>query len=146
MPNGLANTAIPTVYSSFAKSHLVLSDGTLLDSENTALGAFFIKETGSPIVLSNDALSDQPWTFTKTEILERFTNTLAYSAVHSQTYETTKWIASAHFYCVNTNVFATSLHQTILPTLTASYTGAIFWHDHKHLNRPWNEEEPIVGT
>jgi hypothetical protein len=145
MPNGLANAAIPTVYSSFAKSHLVLSDDSPLDSENTALGAFFIKETGSPITLSDSALSDHIWKLTPTEILERFTNALADSAVPSQTYETTKWLASARFYCVNANVFATSLHKTILPTLTASYTGAIFWHDHKHLDRRWNEEEPIVS-
>ncbi|MDR1207838.1 MAG: phage tail protein [Holosporales bacterium] len=146
MPEGLSNVAIPLVCSSFAKSHLVLSDSASFDSENTALGAFFVKESGQPITLSDSALSDHIWKLTKTEILERSTNFFATSAKHIQSYETTKWLASAHFYWAKYNISAISLHQTILPTLTASYTGAIFWHDHKHLDRPWNREESIVNV
>jgi hypothetical protein len=145
MPEGLSNVAIPLVYSSFAKSHLILSDSEPLDSENTAIGAFYVEETGHPTILSDSALSDHLWQLTQTEILERFTNFFADSAAHPQMYLVAKWSESSHFLSVtNANIPATSLHQTILPTLTASYTGAILWHDHKHLDRPWNEEEPII--
>jgi hypothetical protein len=146
MPEGLVNAVIPLVYSSFAKSHLILSDSDLLGSENTAIGAFFIKETGQPIVFSDSALSDLLWRLTPTEILERATNFIATTATHIQPYETVSFLASSHFYLVNHTISATSLHQTILQTLTASYTGATFWHDHKHLDKPWNEEEPIVAS
>jgi hypothetical protein len=145
MPDGLANAAIPTVYSSFAQSNLILSDSESLDSENTALGAFYVEETGQPIILSDSTLSDHLWKLIPTEILERATNFIATTVTHIQPYETVSFLASSHFYLVNHTISATSLHQTILPTLTASYSGAIFWHDHKHLNRPWNEEEPIVA-
>jgi hypothetical protein len=145
MPEGLANAAIPLVYSSFAKSHLILSDSEPLDSENTALGAFYVEETGHPTILSDSALSDHLWQLTQTEILERFTNFFTIPANHIQPYETTKWLASAHFYLANSNISATSLHQTHYATFTTSYTGAIFWHDHKHLDIPWREEEPIVN-
>jgi P2-related tail formation protein len=146
MPYSIANAAISRVYSSFAKSHLILSDSDLLDSENTALGAFYVQESGQAFILGDDQLSDHLWNLTPTEILERFTNTFADSAAHTQTYESTKWLASAHFYWISSNASATSLHQTHCATFTASYTGAIFWHDNKHLDRPWNEEEPIVGN
>jgi hypothetical protein len=146
MPEGLSNAAIPTIYSSFAKSHLILSDSEPLGGENTAIGAFFVQETGFPIVLSDSILSDHLWKLTPTEILERYTNFFADSATHPQTDSIAKCSASSHFLAAtNSKISAISLHQTILPTLTASYTGAIIWHDHKHLDRPWNEEEPIVA-
>jgi hypothetical protein len=146
MPDGLANAAIPTVYSSFAKSHLILSYSDLLGSENTALGAFFVKETGSPIVLSDSHLSDNLWTLIKTEVLERSTKFFATIATHIQPYEIASLTSSSRFYTAITNISATFLHQTYYATFTASYSGAIFWHDHKHLDRPWSEEEPIVNV
>jgi hypothetical protein len=147
MLDGVANTAIPLTYSSLAKSHLILSDGVPLESENTALGAFFIQESGRPNILSDSALSDHLWKLAPTEILERSTSFFAISVIHPQTYAMAKLSTSSHFlYTNNSNISATSLHQTLLPTLTVSYTGAIFWHDHKHLDRPWSEEEPIVST
>jgi hypothetical protein len=147
MLDGVANTAIPLIYSSLAKSHLILSDYSILDSENTALGAFFIQETGQPIILSDSALSDHIWKLAPTEILERSTNFFATTATHPQTYAIAKLSAPSYFlYTTNSNISATSLHQTILPTLTVSYTGAIFWHDYKHFDRPWSKEEPIVST
>jgi hypothetical protein len=145
MPDGLANAAIPHVYSSFAKSSLILSDSPL-GGENAALGAFYVKETGHALILSEDPLSEHTWQQTKTEILERFTNILAALAIHPQTYIATKLLASSHFSSTNASISATSLHQTNLATMTAAYTGAIFWHDHKHLDRAWSYEEPIVGT
>jgi hypothetical protein len=146
MLDGVANAANPTVYSSFAKSHLILSNSVPLGAENTALGAFFIQETGQPIILRDSALSDHLWKLAPPEIIERFTNFFATTTAHQQTYAIAKWFAPSHFYRANSNISTTSLHQTLLPTLTVSYTGAIFWHDHKHLDRPWNEEEPIVST
>jgi hypothetical protein len=146
MPEGLSNATIPLVYSSFAKSHLILSDSEPLDSENTAIGAFYVEETGHPTILSDSALSDHLWQLTQTEILERFTNFFVITVTHPQMYLVAKWLESSHFIsATNSNISVTSLHQTILQTLTASYTGATFWHDHKHLDRPWNEEEPIVA-
>jgi hypothetical protein len=147
MLDGVANAAIPPVYSSLAKSHLILSDSEPLDSENTALGAFFIQETGKLIILSDSALSDHLWKLAPTEILERSTNLFSTTVAHPQSYAMAKLSASSHFlYTTNSNISTTSLHQTILPTLTVSYTGAIFWHDYKHLDRPWSKEEPIVSA
>jgi hypothetical protein len=146
MPYGIANEAIPTIYSSFAKSHLILGDQTPLGSENTTLGAFYVKETGQAFVLCDDQLSEHTWKQTKTEILERFTNVFVGSAVHPQTYESIIWSAASRFYSANTNISATSLNQTHYVTFTAAYTGAIFWHDHKHLDLALSDEEPIVET
>jgi hypothetical protein len=145
MLDGLSSGANPTIYSSFAKSHLILSDACPLGAENTALGAFFVKETGGVFVLSNDQLSEHDWKQTKTEILERFTNFFAAFAAHPQTYAAAPWSSAAHFYSTNSSIFATSLHKTHCATFTASYSGAIFWHDHKHLDRTWSDEEPIVA-
>jgi hypothetical protein len=145
MLDGLSSDANPTIYSSFAKSHLILSDACPLGAENTALGAFFVKESGGVFVLGEDVLSEHDWKQTKTEILERFTNFFADSTVHPQTYTAAPWYFAAHFHCANSSISATSLHQTHCATFTASYSGAIFWHDHKHLDRAWSEEEPVVG-
>jgi P2-related tail formation protein len=144
MPDGLATAVIPHVYSSFAKSSLILSDSPL-GGENTALGAFYVEETGHALILSEDPLSEYIWQQTKSEILERFTHIFATFAIHPQTYIATKLLASSHFSSTNASISATSLHQTNLATITASYTGAIFWHDHKHLDRAWSKEEQLVS-
>jgi hypothetical protein len=145
MLDGLSSGANPTIYSSFAKSHLILSDEDPLGSENTALGAFFVKESGQTFVLDEDALSEHDWKQTKTEILERFTNFFAASTANPQNYTAAKFLSSFHFYSTKSSISAVSLHQTHCATFTASYSGAIFWHDHKHLDRAWTEEEPIVS-
>jgi hypothetical protein len=147
MPEGVATSAIPRVYSSFAKSHLILSGVNLLGSENTALGAFFICETGKTFVLGEDVLSEHLWKQTKTEVLERFTNIFSGVAAYQQTYAASKWSASNHFlYALNPSVSATLLHQTHCATFIVTYSGAIFWHDHKHLERAWSEEEAIAKS
>jgi hypothetical protein len=145
MPDGIALAEIPQTCVSQAKSQLILSDDDPLGSENTALGSFFVQETGQTFVLGEDALSDHLWEQTKTEVLERFTDEFFAEAAHPQTYGTAKWSASAHFlYAANPSVSATFLRQTYCAPFTAAYTGAIFWHDHRHLDRPWSEEEAIA--
>jgi P2-related tail formation protein len=145
MPDGIALAEIPQTCVSQAKSQLILSDDDPLGSENTALGSFFVQETGGVFVLGEDALSDHLWEQTKTEVLERFTDEFFAEAAHPQTYETAKWSASTHFlYAANPSISASSLRQTHFAPFTAAYTGAIFWHDHRHLDRPWNTEEAIA--
>lgn len=145
MPHGIATTAIPTTIASLAKSHLILSESDGLDSENTALGAFFVQETGASFVLNDNALSDHLWKQTKTEILERFTDDFESEATHPKSYKTKKIQNSERFSTVTNGTSASVLlHHTNLATRETAYTGAVFWHDHKHVGRKWSAEEPIA--
>jgi hypothetical protein len=145
MPDGIANAVIPRVYSSFAKSHLILSDSDPLGTENTALGAFFIAESGQAFILSDSPLSDHLWHLTKTEILERFTNFFTSTVTHLTFSPSTHFSTSSHFTFPNLTSSST-YHHNHSTVLTAFYPGTIFWHDHRHLERSWGEEEVIVAS
>lgn len=116
---------------------MVLDDGFALDSENTVLGAFTIREMGQAFVLDGDLLDWHLWAQERVEILERGTNFYVSDSLYmGQPRASASW--------TRPTLIEAQLTQAAL-SAEAAYGGVLFWHSWAHLDRPWSEEEPIVG-
>lgn len=147
--DALANTpnAIQDIHTCLAKSQMVLDDGFELDSVNTALGASTLQEVGSSFVLdSQDTLSNHVWKQERVEILERlWTDHRATLDVHVSVEAETS-TQRRHFGATTASSAITRTHQTLRNLFTARYPGVIVWHDHRHMDRKWGEEEVVVSV
>lgn len=148
--DGLAPTeqAIQDVHTCLAKSQLVLDDGFELDSVNAALGASTLQEVGSSFVLDGqDTLSNHVWKQERVEILERFmSDHRAPLDVHVSV-EAETAASRRHDHLIPSRASHVSgLSRSLCCTIPVCYPGVVIWHDHRHLDRKWSEEEVIVSA
>lgn len=142
---GVSEESIRKTSSCLAKSQLILSDGFVLDSENTVLSAFYVQETGRCFQLDYDTLSNHEWKQRYVEILERFvkkhTDTVVYDEIPvTQSFS----VRERKVGVCSPKLSAVYLSQRESLALEVTYTGILLWHDHRHLKRRWDEEEVIV--
>jgi P2-related tail formation protein len=140
-----------------AKALIVLSDSWRLGDINACFPVHLEHEVGATFILSADALSEHVWTINFEEVLERFasnyTENLDAEVVPDvQPYyakEHSDWLAETLLWPY---LSADSLGKLeLLPYQkrdhfeSSLYEGCLLWHEHRHLNRPWTNTEPIVN-
>lgn len=143
---GVSGESIRKTSSCLAKSQLVLSDGFVLDSENTALSAFYVQETGRCFQLDYDTLSNHEWKQRYVEILERFvkkhTDTVVYDEIPvTQSFS----VRERESIVCDSKLSAVCLKQRESLASEVTYTGVLLWHDHKHLERKWCDEDAVIN-
>lgn len=96
--------------------------------------------------LSEDKLSEQIWNFRRTPILERFSITYYYEA---KSFTDQRIIESNlreyHIDCQNDSDLKQKdpIHE-LENYVAVFYPGMVTWHEHRHLNSPWKNFEPII--
>ncbi len=140
LPQGL----LPEI--KFAKALIVLSDSWNLGDINACFAPTAYKEIEHTFYLSEDKLSEQIWNFRRTPILERFSITYYYEA---KSFTDQRIIESNlreyHIDCQNDSDLKQKdpIHE-LENYVAVFYPGMVTWHEHRHLNRPWKNFEPII--
>ena len=140
-----------------AKALIVLSDSWRLGDINACFPVRLEHEIGATFVLSTDALSEHVWQINFEEVLERFASNYTEN-LDAEVVPDVK----PHFVKEHSDWFSETL---LWPYLSADslgklellpyqkrdhfepyfYEGCLLWHEHRHLNRPWTNTEPIVN-
>ncbi len=144
----------------FAKAQVVLSDNWVLGNINSCFPVNRIEETGQTFILDDEAkLSEIIWRLTPVPLNERFKS--YHNAGNSEVFNDQVIAGSKHY------EFITRYDEHIIwPHLSdrkhsvpsskpiiiksaigeGSYLGVDDWHDHRHLDRPWNNTKNIVDN
>lgn len=142
---GVSEESIQKTSSCLAKSQLVLSDGFVLDSENTALSAFYVQEIGRCFQLDYDTLSNHEWKQRYVEILERFVKEYADTVVYDEILKAQSFsVRERKAGVCDSKLSAVCLRQRESLASKVTYTGVLLWHDHKHLERRWCVRDVIT--
>ncbi|MBD0392117.1 phage tail protein [Wolbachia endosymbiont of Pentalonia nigronervosa] len=129
----------------FAKAQVVLSDSWKLGEINACFPVTSVEEEGGGLYLSDNKLSEQTWNLKYKPILERFSITYRYDV---KNFTDQKIIESNfteyHVNCENdkNSEQKDSIHE-LANHILVFYPGVLTWHEHKHLNRSWSNEQPI---
>jgi hypothetical protein len=131
----------------FAKALVVLSDSWNLGDINACFAPTAYKEIEHTFYLSEDKLSEQIWNFRHTPILERFSITYHYEAKSFTDQRIIEsYLTEYHINCQNDSDSKQKDPTHELENYVAVfYPGVITWHEHRHLNRPWKDFEPIIA-
>jgi P2-related tail formation protein len=129
----------------FTKAQIVLSDSWNFGDINACFPVCYDEEMGDKFLLGNDKFSEQCWNFKYTPILERFSVTYHYEA---KNFDGQKIIESNlteyHVDCKNdsSSEQIDPIHE-LENYIAVFYPGVLLWHEHRHLNRCWNNSQPI---
>lgn len=140
-----------------AKALIVLSDSWRLGEINVCFAVTTQTEVGATFILSQDQLSNHVWHLLYQEILERFYRAQEYIAQaiideeikvfvekeqHNTYREVAIWpaLSEEKLDPIQLSYFAHS--ETFITTM---YPGMLTWHQHRHLDRPWTNSDPIVN-
>ena len=141
----------------FAKALIVLSDSWRLGDINACFPLRLEHEKGVTFVLSADALSEHIWQISFEEVLERFASNYTenldaeivpdikphFAKEHSDWFsETLLWPYLSADSLGELELLPYQKRDHFEPFL---YEGCLLWHEHRHLNRPWTNLEPIVN-
>lgn len=128
-----------------AKALITLSDSWKLNDINACFPVNHKYETGTTLTLNKDMLSENLWSIGYKEILERFISNYIYNTSAKTNVKIKHYITRKHCFC-----------KKVLPSLkqiqcrkhfkTTYYQGSLIWHQHRHLNRPWNDREVIISS
>lgn len=129
----------------FAKCLIVLSDSWALGDINACFAARLENEKGSAFILSRDILSEHVWEIEYQEILERFISSYSYNINLEVKINIQCYVAKEYWFSINTVYKLEQIHFKE-HYKTTSYAGSLVWHQHRHLNRPWSDKEPIVSS
>jgi P2-related tail formation protein len=140
-----------------AKALIVLSDSWRLGEINACFPVRLEHEIGATFVLSADALSEHVWQINFEEVLERFASNYTddvnieiiadvnphFAKEHSDWLaETLLWPYLSADSLGELELLPYQKRDHFEPSL---YEGCLLWHEHRHLNRPWTNTEPIVN-
>ncbi|MHC3898376.1 UNVERIFIED_CONTAM: phage tail protein [Wolbachia endosymbiont of Nasonia longicornis] len=129
----------------FAKAQIVLSDSWNLGEINACFPVTSGEEKGSKFLLGSDKLSEQLWNLKHKPILERFSVTHHYKV---EDFTNQKVIIfgvaehNIHFERDLNSEQKDSIHEPENYGLVF-YPGVLTWHEHRHLNRGWEEKQVI---
>jgi P2-related tail formation protein len=127
-------------YLKFSKASVILSEDSVLEDINSCFCPREIVENGMAFKLGNDALSEHFWWFETEEILERFANeTMNYSDISDTEYVCSEPILIRVFIKTVPLEGAAILSNTRNSNVSAAYETNPYWHEHRHLERPWND-------
>lgn len=145
----------------FAKAQVVLSDNWVLGDINSCFPVSVDKEEGETFTLSNPdiKLSENVWRLIPTPLNERFKN--YYNVGNSEVFTDQVISGSKHHEFVSRydehiiwprlsdRKHSVPSSQPIILKETigeSDYLGVNGWHDHQHLDRPWNNAENVVDN
>ncbi|MBD0392060.1 phage tail protein [Wolbachia endosymbiont of Pentalonia nigronervosa] len=129
----------------FAKAQVVLSDSWKLGEINGCFPVCYDEEMGDKFLLGENRLSEQLWNFKYTPILERFSVTYHYKIENDINQKVIRFGLAehnVHFKSDSDSRQKDAIHE-LESYILVVYPGALTWHEHKHLNRSWNNVQPI---
>lgn len=141
----------------FAKALIVLSDSWRLGDINACFPVRLEHEIGATFVLSTDALSEHVWQISFEEVLERFASNYTENLDAEIVPDVKPYFAKEHSDWFSETLLWPYLSADSLGELEllpyqkrdhfdpSLYEGCLLWHEHRHLNRPWTNTEPIVN-
>ncbi|MBV0900039.1 MAG: phage tail protein [Wolbachia endosymbiont of Fragariocoptes setiger] len=140
----LPQSLLPAI--KFAKAQIILSDSWKLGEVNGCFSVSYHEEAGDKFLLGNDKLSEQLCSFKYTPILERFSINYQYEAKNFDDQKAIKYGLAEHYTCLESNLNQNQDGPTheLENHILVFYSGVIVWHEHKHLNRSWNNTQPIT--
>ena len=140
-----------------AKALIVLSDSWRLGDINACFPVRLEHEIGATFVLSADTLSEHIWQISFEEVLERFASNYTENLDVKVVPDVQPYFAKEHADWLSGKSLWPYLSSDLLSELEllpyqkrdhfepSFYEGCLLWHEHRHLNRPWTNTEPIVN-
>ncbi|MDX5495252.1 MAG: phage tail protein [Wolbachia endosymbiont of Nomada marshamella] len=129
----------------FAKAQIVLSDSWSLGEINACFPVSSIEERGKRFLLGSDKLSEQVWNLKYKPILERFSVTYHYKVENSTDQKVIRFGLAKHYVHFESELNSEQKDaiQELENYILVFYPGVLTWHEHRHLNRSWEEKQPI---
>ncbi|WP_353272892.1 phage tail protein [Wolbachia endosymbiont (group A) of Portevinia maculata] len=129
----------------FAKAQIVLSDSWSLGEINACFPVSSIEERGKRFLLGSDKLSEQLWNLKYKPILERFSVTYHYKVENSTDQKVIRFGLAKHYVHFESELNSEQKDaiQELENYILVFYPGVLTWHEHRHLNRSWEEKQPI---
>ncbi len=129
----------------FAKAQIVLSDSWSLGEINACFPVSSIEERGKRFLLGSDKLSEQLWNLKYKPILERFFAVHHYQVKNFSTPKIIRFSVAEHYIHFENELDSKQKNATyeLENYILVFYPGVLTWHEHRHLNRSWEEKQPI---
>ncbi|WP_353281368.1 phage tail protein [Wolbachia endosymbiont (group A) of Andrena trimmerana] len=139
----LPQSLLPAI--KFAKAQIVLSDSWNLGEINACFPVTSTEEEGSKFLLGSDKLSEQLWNLKYKPILERFSVTYHYKVEDFTNQKVIRYGLAEHIFYYKNDLDSRQKDSTREPEnyILVFYPGVLTWHEHRHLNRSWEEKQPI---
>jgi P2-related tail formation protein len=127
-------------YLKFSKASVILSEDSVLEDINSCFCPRKNVEKGMTFELGKDALSEHFWRFETNEILERFANdTTNYSDISNTEYVCSEPVLVRVFIKIVLLENIITLANARDSNVSVAYETNPYWHEHQHLERPWND-------
>ncbi|WP_264329209.1 phage tail protein [Wolbachia endosymbiont (group A) of Andrena hattorfiana] len=129
----------------FAKAQIVLSDSWNLGEINACFPVSSVEERGNKFVLGSDKLSGQHWNLKHKPILERFSVTHHYKVEDFTNKKVIRFGVAEHNIHFESDLNSEqkdSIHE-LESYILVLYGGVLTWHEHRHLNRSWEEKQVV---
>ncbi|WP_265027347.1 phage tail protein [Wolbachia endosymbiont (group A) of Bombylius major] len=139
----LPQSLLPAI--KFAKAQIVLSYSWSLGEINACFPVTSAEEKGSKFLLGSDKLSEQLWNLKYKPILERFSVTHHYKVEDFTNQKVIRFGLAednVHFESDLNSEQKDSIHK-LESYILVLYGGVLTWHEHRHLNRSWEEKQVI---
>ncbi|MGL9779747.1 MAG: phage tail protein [Wolbachia sp.] len=139
----LPQSLLPAI--KFAKAQIVLSDSWNLGEINACFPVSSIEERGKRFLLGNDKLSEQLWNLKYKPILERFFAVHHYQVKNFSTPKIIRFSVTEHYIHFENELDSEQKDaiQELERYILVFYPGVLTWHEHRHLNRSWEERQVI---
>ncbi len=104
-----------------------------------------IEERGKRFLLGSDKLSEQLWNLKYKPILERFFAVHHYQVKNFSTPKIIRFSVAEHYIHFENELDSKQKNATyeLENYILVFYPGVLTWHEHRHLNRSWEEKQPI---
>ncbi|GFQ94782.1 uncharacterized protein TNCT_502861 [Trichonephila clavata] len=129
----------------FAKAQIVLSDSWNLGEINACFPVASVEEWGEKFYLNDHKLSEQLWNLKYQPILERFFAVHHYQVKNFSTPKIIRFSVAEHNVHFESDLNSEqkdSIHE-LERYILVFYPGVLTWHEHRHLNRSWEEKQVI---
>ncbi len=129
----------------FAKAQIVLLDSWSLGKINACFPVGGVEEKGSKFLLGSSKLSEELWNLKYKPILERFSVTHHYKVENFTGQKITRYSLAEHNIHYESDLDSKQKDAIHEPEnyILVFYPGVLTWHEHRHLNRSWEETQVI---
>ncbi|WP_250294699.1 phage tail protein [Wolbachia endosymbiont of Oedothorax gibbosus] len=139
----LPQSLLPAI--KFAKAQVILSDSWNLGEINACFPVSSVEERGNKFVLGSSKLSEQLWNLKYKPILERFSVTHHYKVEDFTNQKVIRFGVAEHYVHFENNLDLKqkdAIHE-LESYILVFYPGVLTWHEHRHLNRSWKNNQVI---
>ncbi|MGL9718547.1 MAG: phage tail protein [Wolbachia sp.] len=127
----------------FAKAEIVLSDSWNLGEINACFPVTSVEECGEKFYLNDHKLSEQLWNLKYKPILERFSVTNYYKVENHTDQKIVRYGTAKHYVHFENDLKQKEAIHELEKYILVFYGGVLTWHEHRHLNRSWEDSQPI---